>query len=40
MHQTFDAAFYKILNAVGDICERTYCHKIFFMRPINSYDLI
>ena len=22
MHPTFDTAFYKIMNAIGDICER------------------
>ena len=23
VHQTFNTAFYKLLNAIGDICERT-----------------
>ena len=30
MHPTFDIAFYKILNAIGDICERTCCRKVLF----------
>ena len=28
MNPTFDTAFYKILNAIGDICERTICDKV------------
>ena len=27
---TFDTAFCKLLNAIGDICERTCCHKVLF----------
>ena len=26
VHQTFDA-FYKIVNVIGDMCERACCHK-------------
>ena len=29
MHPTFDTAFYKLLNAIGDLCQRT-CHKALF----------
>ena len=29
VHATFDAVFYKILNATGDICERICCDKVF-----------
>ena len=29
MHTNFDTAFYKILNVIGDICERAWCHKVF-----------
>ena len=31
MHPSFDAAFYKILNAIGDICERTCCDKVLIL---------
>ena len=31
MHPTFDTAFYKLLNAIGDICEMTCCHEVFYM---------
>ena len=27
---TFDTEFYKILNVIGDICERTCCNKVLF----------
>ena len=27
VHPTFDTAFYKILNGIGDICEKT-CDKV------------
>ena len=30
MHPTIDTAFYKILNVIDDICERTCCHKLLF----------
>ena len=30
VHQTFDAAFSKILNVVGDICDKTCCHIVLF----------
>ena len=30
MHPTFDTAFYKLLNAIGDICEMTHCHEVLF----------
>ena len=30
MHPTFDTALYKILNATGEICERTCCDKVLF----------
>ena len=30
MHPTCNTAFYKILNAVGDVCERACCDKEFF----------
>ena len=40
MHSTFDTAFYKILNAIGDISERTYCDNTFYMWPTYSCDLI
>ena len=39
VHPTFDTAFfiyfYKIVNANGDMCERTRC-----MRPLRSCDVI
>ena len=28
MHPTFDTTFYKILNAIGDICESTCYDKV------------
>ena len=28
----FDAAFYKILNTIGDTCERTCCHRVLFYK--------
>ena len=28
MHATFDTAFNKIANSIGDICVRTCCHKV------------
>ena len=29
--QVFYKTFlYKLLNAIGDICERTWCHKVLF----------
>ena len=31
VHQTFNTAFYKILNAIGDICERTCCKMLFYV---------
>ena len=30
MHPTFDTAFDKLLNAIGDIYEKTCCHKALF----------
>ena len=33
----FDTAFYKLLNAIGDICERT-CHKVLFY-VVNKFQL-
>ena len=30
MHQTFNTAFCKILNGIGDLCERTGFHKVLF----------
>ena len=30
MHPTFETAFCIILNATGDIHERTYCHEVLF----------
>ena len=27
VHKTFDTAFYKFLNAIGDLCEKTCCRK-------------
>ena len=30
MHPTFDAAFHKILTAIGDTPDRTCCHLVFF----------
>ena len=28
MHPTLDMAFHKIFSGIGDICERTCCHKV------------
>ena len=30
VHGTSDTAFCKIVNSIGDICERTYCDKVNF----------
>ena len=30
MHPIFDTAFYKILNVIGVICQKIYCHKVLF----------
>ena len=38
MHPTSDTVFYKIVNAIGDICERA-CRKMLFIWPISSFDL-
>ena len=40
MHQTFDTEFYKILNAIGDMCEDFVVIKCCFMWPLNSFDLM
>ena len=31
MYPTFDTAFYKILNAIGDICERIRHEVLFYV---------
>ena len=40
MSPTFDTAFYKLLNAIGDIFDRTCCIKCCFMWLLNSCDVI
>ena len=40
MHPTFDTAFYKILNAIGDICERATCDKELLYVANKFLDLI
>ena len=39
MQATFDAVFYTILNAIGDICERT-CPKVLFYVANNSVCVV
>ena len=41
MHPNFVTTFYKILNAVGDVCERT-CDKVLFyvVNKFLSFDLM
>ena len=42
MHSTFNAEFYKILNAIGDIYERDCCNKVFLYvaNKVLCFDLI
>ena len=40
VHLTFDTAFQRISNPIGDRCERICCHKCCCMWPINTCDLI
>ena len=40
VHPSFDTAFYKLSNAIGDISEKIDVIKCLCMWPINSYDLI
>ena len=37
MHERFDTAFDKILNAIGDICERICCDKVFGFYVSNKF---
>ena len=38
VNPTFDTAFYKVLNAIGNIAEKTCCYKVVIY-VANIFDL-